>query len=187
MVWCNAYSEMSGYETVYKNSSSAVIKNSTDANGSECDSAVPDWSANGYSLPTEGEWQYAASYQDGTTFTPYNYASGTTADYNDATACNTVAWYSANSGGTTHNVGTRETNQLGIADMSGNVLEWCWDWHENNTTTEKTDYKGAASGSSRIIRGGGYGSGAERLQVGYRNIGNPNLELSAFGFRLVRR
>ncbi len=104
----------------------------------ECDGAVCNWSANGYRLPSEGEWQYAASNKGATS---YNYASGATANYNNATETGKVAWYNANSGSTTHDVGTKAANALGLYDMSGNVLEWCWDWYGSYPGTS-TDYRG---------------------------------------------
>ena len=186
MVWCNAYSEMAGFVLVYKNGSGEVIKDSTDTNGTECDNAVPDWSSNGYRLPTEGEWQYAASYQDGSNWTPYNYASGATADYTNATATGFVAWYTVNSGSTVHDVGTKKANQLGIYDMSGNVFDWCWDWNGAWPTTTQTDYRGPVSGAARVSRGGNSGTSAGFLQVGFRySIGSSSAG-TGIGFRPVR-
>lgn len=120
IVWCNAYSELSGLTPCYTYLGN-VIKDSRDSNATACDNAECNWSVNGYRLPTEGEWQYAASYKDGTNWTAYNYASGATADYNDAGATGLVAWYTTNSGDATHNIGTKNANQLAIFDMSGNV------------------------------------------------------------------
>ncbi len=187
IVWCNAYSEMSGYSPVYKNGSSQVIKDSRNSNAAECDNAVPDWSANGYRLPTEGEWQYAASYKDGVSWTPPNYASGATDDYNNAGATWPVSWYNDNSSSKTHDVGTKTANALGIHDMSGNVWEWCWDWYASWPGTGQTDYSGSGSGSHRVGRGGSWADSADRLQVGYRFVNFfPYYEFFILGFRLVR-
>jgi formylglycine-generating enzyme required for sulfatase activity len=161
IVWCNAYSQETGLTPCYTYSS-AVIKDST--NATACDSAVCVWANNGYRLPSEGEYQYAASYIDGSSWTPYNYASGATADYTDATATGLVAWYSANCSGT-QAVGGKTANALGIYDMSGNVWEWCWDWYGTYPGTS-TDYRGSGSGSFRVIRGGSYVNDAGGLQVG---------------------
>ena len=185
VVWCNAYSEMSGKNPCYSYSGS-TIKDSRDANATACDGVVCDWNADGYRLPTEGEWQYAASYKDGTSWTPYNYASGATADYNDATATGLVAWYSGNSGSKTHNVGDKTVNALGIYDMSGNVNEWCWDWY-GTWPGNSTAYKGALSGSTRVRRGGSWNRSANDLRVGSRSPDSPYYESNGSGFRLACR
>ncbi len=182
IVWCNAYSEMTGLTPVYK-SGDAVLKDSRDDNGTNCDNASCDWSANGYRLPTEGEWQFAASNKGGT---PPNYASGATADYNDAGACEEVAWYSANSGYDAHPVGDKTSNDPGLHDMSGNVYEWCWDWKGDYPSGPETDYRGAASGSRRVLRGGSWYVDAFHLRVGYRSGSYPSSGYNSFGFRVVR-
>ncbi len=182
IVWCNAYSEMMGLTPVYK-SGGAVLKDSLDGNSQNCDNATCDWSANGYRLPTEGEWQFAASNGGNT---PSNYASGATANYNNASACKKVAWYSANSGSDTHPVGCKTANGLGLHDMSGNVYEWCWDGYGSYPSGPKTDYHGAASGSVRVDRGGCWQHYAGHLQVGSRFGSSPNYVCNDIGFRLVR-
>jgi len=183
MVWCNAYSEMSGLTPVYSYMSN-IIKDSRDDNATACDNAVCDWSANGYRLPTEGEWQYAASNKGAT---PWNYASGATADYNDAGETGKVAWYSANSGSSTKPVGTTTNpSALELRDMSGNVWEWCWDWYGAYPTGSITDYHGTASGYYRILRGGNYVSSASELVVGCRNKLNQHVEGDFFGFRIAK-
>lgn len=195
IVWCNAYSQMSSLAPVYCTNAgyTTPIKTSTNsgtintAAGSE-DNPYVSWSANGYRLPTEGEWQYAASYKDGSSWTPYSYASGATADYNDAAATGLVAWYTINSGIVTHDAGGKNANALGIYDMSGNVWEWCWDWYGTYPGTS-TDYKGPASGSYyRVLRGASFYGGAGNLQVGYRYnyFGLPYYASPNVGFRLVR-
>jgi formylglycine-generating enzyme required for sulfatase activity len=165
-----------------------VIKDST--NATACDNAVCVWANNGYRLPSEGEYQYAASYIDGSSWTPYNYASGATADYTDATATGLVAWYSANCSGT-QAVGGKTANALGIYDMSGNVWEWCWDWYGTYPGTS-TDYRGSGSDFGRVIRGGSYnrttyGHGANYLQVGNRSRNFYPYDADNFdGFRFAR-
>ena len=182
IVWCNAYSEKSGFTPCYTYAS-AVIKDST--NGLACDAAVCDWTQTGYRLPSEGEWQYAASYKDGSSWQPYNYASGATADYTDAAATGLVAWYTTNSGSVTHDDGGKNANMLGIYDMSGNVLEWCWDRDKTYPGTS-TNYRGPSTGSSRVIRGGYFDCGVSPLQVGYRYYYFPSGPYRAIGFRLAR-
>jgi hypothetical protein len=180
IVWCNAYSEMSRLTPAYSYLS-ATIKNSTDTTA--CDNAVCNWSANGYRLPSEGEWQYAASNKGAT---PWNYASGATADYNNATETQKVAWYNENSSSSTKPVGTTENpSALTLRDMSGNVWEWCWDW-EGNYPGDSTNYRGPANGSSRIMRGGSWLNDSSWLQLGLRHFNGPNDEFNNVGFRIAR-
>jgi formylglycine-generating enzyme required for sulfatase activity len=196
IVWCNAYSEISGLTPVYTYAS-AVIRDSRELNAQACDYAVCNWSANGYRLPSEGEWQYAASYHYGS-FSPYNYASGADGGWTGNQASDysnfyNYAWYgnstAAPAGNTvsTKNVGTtRHSNSLNIADMSGNAAEWCWDWHSNYTTSAKTDDRGSSSGNYRIVRGGSWYNGSSYLQVGHRNYAESASQNNSTGLRIVR-
>ncbi len=186
IVWCNAYSMLEGRTPVYRNADGDVIKDSRDDNADECDNAQPDWGADGYRLPTEGEWQYAASYIDGTDWTPSDYASGATDSYSNSGATAEVAWYDENSGDKTHTVGTKRANALGLYDMSGNVYEWCWDWYDDLPASARTDYRGSTAGSGRVLRGGSWSNDARHVPVGSRNYLSPSLEHFTLGFRLVR-
>jgi sulfatase modifying factor 1 len=182
IVWCNARSEQAGLTPAYTYSS-ATIKDATDATA--CDGAVLDLSAHGYRLPTEAQWEYAARYQNGVTFTPGDYLSGATAAYTDATASQAVAWYSVNSGSATHDVGGKTANLLGVFDMSGNVWEWCWDWYNAYGAGPDTDPTGPGSGSDRVLRGGSWGHNAGTSRVGLRYTIPPHGASYYIGFRAV--
>ncbi len=204
MVWCNAASQKSGLIPVYYADSglSSVLKISTNAGslnatlGSE-DNPYVKWSANGYRLPTEAEWEYAARYVDGVTFMRGDAPSGWT-DNNpantavDTAEINAVAWYSVNSGSATHAVGASPGNALGIFDMSGNVWEWIWDWYVAAYSTSSpytdADSQGAASGGSRVLRGGSYVDATTDLRASARSSNfYPWQTNQNMGFRPVRR
>ena len=198
IVWCNAYSQMTGRTPVYFSDSGFMnpLKDSiyageyltVDTTPGSLDNPYVNWSADGFRLPTEGEWQYAASYKDGSNWTPNNFASGAGADYTDNAACSAVAWHGLNSGSDIHDVGdiSKTPNALGIHDMSGNAMEWCWDWSGDYPTAASSDYKGFASGSYRVVRGGSYLYPLVCLQVGDRSNSIPGHMFYDIGFRVAR-
>jgi formylglycine-generating enzyme required for sulfatase activity len=135
-----------------------------------------DWSAEGWRLPTESEWEYAA--RGGSKSRGYTYAGS-----NDV---GIVAWYDSTSGSGTKPVGIKKSNELGLYDMNGNVWEWCWDWFDNYSAGSRTDPKGPVSGSSRVNRGGSWHVGDSRTRLTSRSDYAPDSRGSYLGFRLVR-
>lgn len=203
MVWCNAlteyYNAQNGtslvcvymYDDPHKDP--VVVRDSRDANATACDNVFPSSTAKGFRLPTSDEWELAARYigktaptidplasavksMGGLYWTPGNYASGATADYNSAIATQAVAWYSANSDSSTHPVGKKpfNGNALGIYDMSGNIVEWCFDWYPGY------------EGFRRVWRGGCFSLDANFLQLGLPYLDYQWGASSGHGFRPVR-
>ena len=128
-----------------------------------------------FRLLTEAEWEFAA--RGGNKSQGYKYAGSNTIA--------NVAWYNGNASSTTHPVATKAPNELGLYDMSGNVSEWCQDWYGSYTSGEKTDPTGPTSGSSRVLRGGGWLYGATNCRVSYRYYNSPTFKYDGFGLRLA--
>jgi len=137
-----------------------------------------DWSASGYRLPTEMEWEFAA--RGGNLSNGYTYSGG-----NNASA---VAWYYNNSGyyPISHQVGTKAANELGLHDMSGNAGEFVWDKYGNLPEDPQTNPTGALASSYRVHRGGHFSSGVSYITVSYRSNIDPHNAYFTAGFRVCR-
>lgn len=129
-----------------------------------------------FRLPTEAEWEYAA--RGGNKSKGYKYAGSNT--------IGDVAWYTDNSGSTTHNVATKAANELGLYDMSGNVEEWCQDWYGDYSSGSQTNPTGPSTGSSRVFRGGSCFSYARFCRVSLRDYCTPDYGYSRPGLRLAQ-
>ena len=144
--FCNRLSKKNGLKKAY------II--------SEENEVTWDKTANGFRLPTEGEWEYAAKGGEN-----YKYAGSD--DLED------VAWYRNNSGGKTHPVAQLDPNGFGLYDMTGNVSEWCWGVNPHNS-------------KSRYIRGGCWYDKASYCELSYRYWGSNGNGEGNIGFRIVR-
>ena len=128
-----------------------------------------------FRLPTEAEWEYAA--RGGKKSRGYQYSGNSN--------ISDVAWYDGNSGSKPHPVGTKQANELGIYDMSGNVYEWCSDWYGSYSSSSQTNPTGADSGSSRVYRGGSWIYIAWLCRLSYRAGNTPGYRSYGLGLRLA--
>ena len=168
--YCNWLSEKEGLTQCYSGKGKVI----------QC-----DFTANGYRLPTEAEWEYAA--HGGQNGQGYLYAGSDNP--------NEVAWYVDNSDGGAHPVGQKTSNELGLYDMSGNRFEWCWDWYLADYYLESPvlDPQGpprlqvdSPFDLVRVRRGGSWGEKPENIRVSTRSFDGPNYP-GGNGFRLVKR
>jgi len=169
-------SELEGLTPCYK-VGGAVLRTGT---------SIPtcDFSAKGYRLPTESEWEYACRAGTATAFHsgPITYTGDSPLDPN----LNLIGWYAGNSDGSPQiAVSGKQANAWGLTDMSGNVSEWCWDLYGEYAGTV-TDPTGATSGSNRIQRGGHFASFAQECRSASRVASSPDTRSVGIGFRPAR-
>ncbi|MBV6442939.1 MAG: Hercynine oxygenase [Saprospiraceae bacterium] len=195
----NWLSEQFGFTPACK-----VDKTQKDPNNSSSDIfkwlVEPVAGADGFRLPTEAEWEFAARGGIPGTKDPSAITKYAGSDDLDA-----VGWYWKNSGdklldgkwdyeqvlrnnGRTHPCGLKKPNQLGLCDMSGNVYEWCWDWYgeEYYKSSPEKNPAGPDAGSNRVLRGGAWDGDADCCRVAFRHFDGPGFRVSFVGFRPAR-
>lgn len=126
----------------------------------DCETIACDWTADGYRLPTEAEWQYAC--MAGTK--GYRYGQ-----------LEEIAWYNENSEGRIHVIGEKEPNAWGLYDMLGNVWEWCWDIYDEKVY-----------GTYRILRGGSWAEESRGCGATCRRRSHPTFNIDDLGFRIAK-
>jgi len=196
IAYCNWLSEKENFQPAYNEAGELL-----DFNGNVTTDITR---VDGYRLPTEAEWEYAASGGHEAVPIPPRFLFSGSDDIDE------VAWYFENSGdemiftGTpltvdysshgaakiqgksTQPVGQKKPNELGIYDMSGNVWEWCHDWYGEYTVGEKVNPIGADFGHLRVMRGGSWIFGANDCRVGNRLYRPPHEKIFRLGFRFAR-
>lgn len=160
--YCNKRSIKEGLTPCYSGSGNSITCN---------------WNANGYRLPTEAEWEFAA--RGGIKSKDYTYSGSDN-------IANVASYGEAE--GQTHTVDTKAPNELGIYDMSGNVWEWCWDWYDARyyVASLNPDPKGAGAGSERVLRGGSWAMDGFVCRVADRHSNKPDYRGSIRGLRVFR-
>ena len=182
IAFCNELTKQAGLEEseclYYSDAGYTKVYTKEDAGAKKEVHLYTAMNKKGFRLPTEAEWEWAA--KGGT--------EDKWAGTNEKVKLGDYAWYNENGDNKTHQVKMKKPNGYGLYDMSGNVWEWCWDWYSSTTPAGgQTDPQGAASGRSRVRRGGGWSNSAERCFVGIRNDYEPGDSHGNLGFRVACR
>jgi formylglycine-generating enzyme required for sulfatase activity len=192
--WCNARSQKEGLTPCYY--IDPIYFNLYKTGDMDISNAWVNWSANGYRLPTDAEWEKAARGGRQRRLFPWggDTIQHARANYNAAT--NLFGYDTSPTQGHhpdfqtewpyTSPVGCFPGNGYGLHDMAGNVFEWCWDWSAGYSASYQTDPRGPVSGTQRVVRGGSWNYYAFNARCAYRAGGDPDFEIEDRGFRCAR-
>jgi formylglycine-generating enzyme required for sulfatase activity len=205
--FCNLLSAKEGLSPYYSITGITTATGTSTGRGTSystiASATVTVISGDGYRLPTEMEWEWAAMGATSDSYSawyviPANKTNinltGIAKGYAGARSSSVdgigdYAWDGDNSDGITHAVGTKKPNELGLFDMTGNVLQWCWDWYADSPAGSVTDYAGPSSGTLRIAHGGcTWGRSGNQPWIYYRFLNySPDTRNNGIGFRVARR
>ncbi len=175
VLYCNAKSKKDGRDTVYSYTGLGTGR----YGGDTMATVAIDYTKNGYRLPTEAEWEYAAK-------------AGTSTNYwwgnNSIDSLNKYAWNGNNSSNSTQPVAQKGKNAFGLYDMAGDVWQWCNDWYGTYSSSVQANPTGPTTGNNRADRGGSWYNGATGFRSAYRAYyGDPVFRNFGTGFRIVSR
>jgi formylglycine-generating enzyme required for sulfatase activity len=174
-------------ETVSWNEAVDYVNRLSDAAGLarcyDANRAFAGLACQGYRLPTEAEWEYAARAG---TQTAYHTGVNTQTNCNNDPNLNLAGWYCGNAANTTHPVGQKQVNAWGLYDMHGNVWEWVQDWYWAYPAGAAVDPVGPAAGDFRVYRGGSWSLNARYARAAYRGRNVPGNRPYNVGVRPAR-
>lgn len=159
--YCNWLSRKAGLKIVYN---------------FQKDTLIADTGANGYRLPFESEWEYAAA--DGREYRRDRFSG--------SPKIGDVAWYSGNAAKKVHGAGEKKANGLGLFDMTGNAWEWCHDRYDANAYSKETTTLGPLKDALRVLRGGSWNNNARHCRITNRTSRFPDFRDGNLGFRVAR-